>query len=109
MIEFEFGRGKINFEIILPELPLLSPIQHALSVFKLFALILFKSFLLLVFVLTPSVKLVCFCVGIFFLNPNDIAVPLVSTDRERFLLSVWPYGINGKETKNKQNVIRMEL
>lgn len=32
-----------------------------------------------------------FCAGNFFLKPNDIAVPLVSTERERFLLSVWPY------------------
>lgn len=71
-----------------PEFPLLSPIQHVLSFFKIFAFVAFKSLLLLSFEPSPKCR---FCTGNFFLKPNDIAVPLVSTDRERFLLSVWPW------------------
>lgn len=85
-----------------PEFPLLSPIQHALSIFKVFPLVEFKSCLLLS--LVPSFKF-RFCAGNFFLKPNDIAVPLVSTDRERFLLSVWP--CNQNKYKHEHTIQRL--
>lgn len=86
----KWQNSSYRFIIIVPEFPLLSPMQHVWAEwFKLF--VLETSHLSVTFALfTPADNILRFCVGNFFLKPNDICVPFVSTDLERFLLSVWP-------------------